>query len=192
MRFPPVAETIAREPTGVVAEAQIQVAQIAFDVVKAVRINHAKGGAGKIVIPGFLGFLRVQAAFPEEKPQKFLVFDVHAHDRIVGPHECFAILGDDLKLLITIGMLPHGERFADLASPQVMALQQLGDDGDTDEKATPRQFFSDLGSGKVRPYNAVLIRVACGTRIDDFEKSLVDFRTTSQRALSATPFFRAA
>src|SRR5208337_2866650 len=73
--FPPEAETVAGEPTGVVAESQIQVAQIAFDVVEAVRIDHAERGAGKIVVQSFLGLLRVEPALPEQKPQ-------------VGVHRC--------------------------------------------------------------------------------------------------------
>ena len=43
-------------------------AQIAFDVVEAVWIDHAEGGAGKIVVQSFLGLLRVEPALPEQKP----------------------------------------------------------------------------------------------------------------------------
>src|SRR5208337_4686984 len=64
-------QTVAGEPTGVVAESQVQVAQIAFDVVEAVRIDHAERGAGKIVVQSFLGLLRVEPALPEQKPQEF-------------------------------------------------------------------------------------------------------------------------
>ena len=56
MHFPPEAETVAGEPTGVVAESQIQVAQIAFDVVEAVRIDHAERGLGKSWSRAFLAF----------------------------------------------------------------------------------------------------------------------------------------
>src|SRR5271155_5013866 len=50
MHLPPGAETVAGEPTGVMAESQIHMTQIALDVVEAVRINHAEGGAGEIVV----------------------------------------------------------------------------------------------------------------------------------------------
>ena len=72
MHFPPEAETVAGEPTGVVAESQIQVAQIAFDVVEAVRIDHAERGTGKILIQSFLGLLRVEPALPEQSPKNSL------------------------------------------------------------------------------------------------------------------------
>jgi hypothetical protein len=63
--LPPEAETVAGEPTRVVAESQIQVAEIALDVVEAVRIDHAERGAGKIVVQSLLGLLRVEPALAE-------------------------------------------------------------------------------------------------------------------------------
>jgi hypothetical protein len=68
MHFPPEAETVAGEPTGVVAESQIQVTQIALDVIETVGIDHAERGAGKIVVQGFFGPLRVESALSEEQP----------------------------------------------------------------------------------------------------------------------------
>lgn len=102
VRFPPKAEAVASEPTGVVADAQIQVARVAFEVVQAVRMDHAACGTGKIVVESLLGFLGVQPAVPEQKPQEFLVFGIHAHDRIAREHKGIAMLGDKLKLPIAI------------------------------------------------------------------------------------------
>src|SRR3954454_23245248 len=50
MHFPPEAEAVASEPTGVMTESQIQMAPIALDVVEAVRVNHAQSRAGEIVV----------------------------------------------------------------------------------------------------------------------------------------------
>src|SRR3982751_4793840 len=125
MRFPPGTEALTGEPTGVVTEAQIQVAPIVFDVVKAVRIDHAKSRTGKIVVPCLLGLLGVQSALTEEKSQEFLVFGIHTDDRVGGFHEYVAVLGDDLKLLIAIRMASHRQSFARLPLSQAMAFQKL-------------------------------------------------------------------
>lgn len=122
MHFPPEAEAVAGEPTGVVAESQIQVAQIAFDVVEAVRIDHAERGTGKIVIQSFLGLLRVEPALPEQKPQEFLVFGIHAHDGVGSLHESGAVVGDDLKLAIAMNVASQRQRLASLATPQAMTF----------------------------------------------------------------------
>ena len=62
--LPPEAETVTGEPTRVVAESQIQMALIAFDVVETMRIDHTQRGAGKIVVQGFLGLLGVEPPLP--------------------------------------------------------------------------------------------------------------------------------
>ena len=136
----------AAEPTGVVAESQIQVAQIAFDVVEAVRIDHAERGAGKIVVQSFLGLLRVEPALPEQKPQEFLVFGIHAHDGVGSLHESGAVVGDDLKLPIAMNVASQRQRFASLATSQAMAFQKLRHDGDTHAKASPQKFLGNLGT----------------------------------------------
>jgi len=86
MHFPPEAETVAGELTGVVAEFQIQVAQIAFDVVEAVRIDHADRGAGKIVgqpisppprtglLKDLLGILKTDAPPPNDEECRAILF----------------------------------------------------------------------------------------------------------------------
>ncbi len=189
MDFPPEAETVAGEPTGVVTESQIQVAQIALDVVEAVRIDHAERGAGKIVVQSFLGLLRVEPALPEQKAQEFFVFGIHAHDGVGSLHESGAVVGDDLKLPIAMNMASQRQRFASLATPQAVASQKLRHTGDTDAKASPQKFLGNLGTRKVGPKNAVLVGIACRVGIDDLQKGFVDSRKKRQTALPATPFF---
>lgn len=191
MPLPPQTETVASEAAGVVAEAKVQVSEVAFDVVETMRIDHAERGAGKIVIQGFLGFLRVQSALTKQKSQEFLVFGVHAHDGIGRLGESGAVMGDDLKLSIAIGMASHGERLARLATPQAMAFQKLGHNADTHAKASPQKFLGDLGTRKIRPQNAILIGIARRVRIDDLQKVLVDSWEKRQAPLPAAFFFRA-
>ena len=191
MHFPPEAETVAGEPTGVVAESQIQVAQIAFDVVEAVWIDHAERGAGKIVVQSFLGLLRVEPALPEQKPQEFLVFGIHAHDGVGRLHESGAVVGDDLKLPIAMNVASQRPHFASLATSQTMAFQKLRHNGDTYAKASPQKFLGNLGTRKVGPKNTVLVGIARRVGIDDLQKGLVDSWKKRQAALAATPFFRA-
>ena len=189
MHFPPEAETVAGEPTGVVAESQVQVAQIAFGVVEAVRIGHAERGAGKIVVQSFLGLLRVKPALPEQKPQEFLVFGIHTHDGVGSLHEGGAVVGDDLKLPIAMNVPSQRQRFAGLATSQAMAFQKLRHNGDTHAKASSQKFLRNLGPRKVGPKNTVLVGIARRVGIDDLQKGLVDPRKKRQTALAATPFF---
>lgn len=191
MPLPPDAEAVARKSTGVVAESQVQVSQVAFDVVETMRIDHAEGGAGKIVIQSFLGFLRVESALTEQKAQEFLVFGVHAHDGIGRMRESGPVAGDDLKLSIAIGMASQGQRLARLATAQMMMFQKFGHDGDTHAKASPQKFLGNLGTRKIGPKNAVFVGIARSLWIDDLQKGLVDSGEKRQATLPATPFFRA-
>ena len=74
--FPPVTQTVAGEPTGVVAEAQIQMPEVALGIVEPVRVEHPESGTGKIVVERLLGFLRVEPPFAKQKAQKLLGFGV--------------------------------------------------------------------------------------------------------------------
>ena len=191
MPFPPHAEAVACESTGVVAETQIQVAQVAFDVVETVRIDHAPCGTGKIVVQSFLGSLRVQPALAKQQAEEFLVFGIHAHDGIGRLHEIGTVARDDLELPIPMDMASQRQRFAGLATPQAMALQKLRHDGNAHAKASPQQFLGNLGTRKVGPQNAVSVGIAGGMGIDNGQKGLVEAWKKRQTALPATPFFRA-
>jgi hypothetical protein len=191
MDFPPEAETVAGEPTGVVAESQIRVARIALDVVEAVRIDHAERGAGEIVVQSFLGLLRVEPALPEQKPQGFLVLGIHAHEGVGSLQKSGAVVGDDLKLPSAMNVASQRQRCASLATPQAMAFQELRHNGDTDAEASPQEFLGNLGTRKVGPKDAVSVGVARRVGIDDLQEGLVDPRKKRQTALPATPFFRA-
>ena len=191
MHFPPQAKTVAGEPTGVVAESEIQVAQVAFDVVEAVRIDHTERGTGKIVVQSFLGLLRVEPALPEQEPQEFLVFGIHAHDGVGSFHESGAVVGDDLKLAIAMNVASQRQRFASLAMSQAMAFQELRHDGDTHPETSSHKFLGNLGTREVSPKNTVLVGITRRVGIDDLQKGPVDSWEKRQTAMAATPFFRA-
>ena len=109
VRLPPIRDAVAGEPTGIVAEAQVQVAEVSFEVVEAVRIDHAHSSAGEIVVESLFGNARIESADAEQQPQEFLVFGVDAEDGIGRVHECVAVAGNDLKLPIATSMFSQGE-----------------------------------------------------------------------------------
>ena len=79
---PPGGHAVAGESAGVVAQAEIDMAKVALAVVDAMRMQHALGRAGKIMIESLEGSLGVQTPGAEQKPQEFLGFGVDAEDRI--------------------------------------------------------------------------------------------------------------
>src|ERR1017187_10821296 len=172
--FPPVTQTVAGEPTGVVAEAQIQMPEVALGIVEPVRVEHPESGTRKIVVERLLDFLRVEPPFAKQKAQKLLGFGVHAHDGIGGLIEFRTGVGDDPKLGIASGMFSQRQRFASLATSQAMPLQKLRHHVDTDAEALLQELLGDPRTGEVGPKNSVLIGVARRARIDDFQESCVD------------------
>src|SRR5256885_10697501 len=112
-------------------------AQIALDVVEAVRVNHAERRAGEIVVQSVLGLLRVEPALPEQEPQEFLVFGIHAHDGVGSLHESGAVVGDDLKLLIAMNVASQRQRFPTLPTSQAMAFQDMRHHGYANAKPSP-------------------------------------------------------
>jgi hypothetical protein len=127
-----------------VAEAQVQVPEVSFEVVDAVRIDHADGRAGEIVVQRLFGIARVEAANAKQQSQKFLVFGVDADDGIGGVHELVAVGSDDLKLPIATSVFSQRQRFAGLATAQAVSFQELCHDGNTDAKAHVPKFLSNL------------------------------------------------
>ena len=63
---PPQLETVARELARVVAEAERDVADIALQIVQAVRNDFALGEAGKVVVENGVGSIGVSAAGAEQ------------------------------------------------------------------------------------------------------------------------------
>ena len=98
--IPPVGHAIAGESAGVVAQAKIDMAEVSFAVVDAMRMKHALGNAGKIMIESLKRLLCVQMPGTKQKPQEFLVFRVDTEDRIRRIFVLSAEASNDLKLLI--------------------------------------------------------------------------------------------
>ena len=146
MLLPPVRDAVASKSTGVVAEAQVQVPEVALQVVQAVRIDDAPGGAGEIVVQGFLGDAGIKPAESKEKPQKFLVFGVDADDEIRRFHELVTIAGNDLKLPILAEMFSKGKGFERFAMAQAMAFEKLGHDGHAHPKTRGPKPLGDLNA----------------------------------------------
>jgi hypothetical protein len=96
-----------------------------------------------------------------------------------------------LKLPIATGMFAQGERFAGLATAQMMPFEELGNDGNTHLEAQGAKLPSDLGSREIGPQRAFLIGIAGRAGIEDFQERFVETRPERQAATPATPFFRA-
>ena len=144
--LPPVRDAIACESTGVVAEAQVQMSEVAFQVVQAVWIDDAQGGTGEIVIQSFFGDACIKPTDAKEKPQEFLVFGVDADNGIRRFHELVSIAGNDLKLPILAQVLPQGKGFERFATAQTMAFEKLVHDSHTHPKTEGPKPLSNLGA----------------------------------------------
>ena len=187
---PPVGQAVAREPAGVVGQSQIDVAKVSFTVVDAMRMKHAVGQAGKIMVESLEGFLRVKMPGAKQKPQEFLGFGVDAEDRIRRLFVLGTEAGNALKLLVALGMTFQRQRFLSFASPEVVPIKQLGHDRNADMEAAFGEFIGDRGAGKIGPQNAFAHRIAGKTWLDDVQESSVESRKQGQAGFSTAPFFR--
>ena len=143
------------------------------------------------MVEGFLGLSGVQAADAKQQAKKFLVFGVYADDRIRRLQELGSVVRDDLELPIAESILSQRQGFACFATAQTMSLQKLRDDGEADAKANGTKLVGDLSAGKIGPENAVLIGIASGAWINDFQKSLIQTRKERQASAPTAPFFLA-
>jgi len=143
---PPVRHAVASEPTGVVAQAKIDVAKVSLAVVDAVRINHPVGSAGKIVVESLERLARVEAPGTKQKAQEFLVLAVDTNDRVRRILVLSSKAGDVVKLLVTLGVPFQRESFLSFAPPQVVAIEQLGNNRDADLEATFAEFGDDIST----------------------------------------------
>lgn len=135
-------------------------------------------------------FLRIDASGAEQKAEELLVFGVDAEDRVRRFLIRGSVVGDDVELPITLGVLACGKGLLSFAVPQTMAVEQLCHHRNADVEAKVGEFFSNLGPREIGPQNPLAHGIACQVRIDDFEKSCVEARQQAQAGFSATPFFR--
>jgi hypothetical protein len=166
-------------------------AEVAFEIVEAMRIKHSDGRTGEIVDESFPSVSSVQSSNPKQQPQKFLVFAVHADDRIGRVLEFFAVPSDDFKLSIAAGMMTDRQDFAGFSSIQAVSFQKLRDDGHADAEAQSQEFVGDLRLRKIGPENARLVGIACRIRIDDFQERIIEAGQKREAGLSSAPFFLA-
>ena len=144
--FPPAGEAVAGEATGVVAQAEIDVAKVSLGIVDAMRIKHSLGGTGKIVVKGLQRLLRVEASGAKQKAQEFFVFAVDAEDRVRRTLIRGSIVRDDAKLPITMDVPAQGQGFLSFTLPQTMAVEQLRHHRNADVQAALGEFCGNLGT----------------------------------------------
>jgi len=77
-----MSDAVASKSAGVVAQADVDVAEISLAVIDAVRMQDSLGRAGEIVVERWQWFLRVESAGAEQAAQEFLVFRVDAENGI--------------------------------------------------------------------------------------------------------------
>jgi hypothetical protein len=142
------------------------------------------------MIEGLHWFLRVKMAGAKQKPQEFLVFRVNAEDRIRRFLVFSTKAGDDLKLLIALGMAFQRQIFLSFAASQIVPIEQLGHDRNADREAALGEFSSDLGPRKIGPQNAFAHGIASDAWLEDVEESSIETGKQSQTGFSAAPFFR--
>ena len=118
------------------------------------------------------------------------MFTVDAEDRVRRFLVLGAEAGNDLKLLVALGVPFQRESFLSFASSQVMPIQQLGHDRDTDLEATFAEFAGDLGARKIGPPNPFAHGITGNAGMDDVHKSSVETGKQGHAGFSAAPFFR--
>jgi hypothetical protein len=187
---PPVGHAVAGEPTGVVAQAEIDVAEISLAIVDAMRMKHAVGHAGKIVIESLQWFLRVKVSGTKQKSQEFLVFRVNTENRIRRFFVFGTEAGNDPKLLVALGVAFQRQILLSFAASQVVPIKQLGHDRNADMEAALGEFSGDLSTRKIGPQNAFTHGIAGNTRLDDVEESSIETGKQRQTGFSSAPFFR--
>ena len=188
--LPGEGHAITSEFAGVVADAEIDVPVIALDIVDAVRVDDARGIAGKIVIQGFDGFLRVRMALAKKIADEFLLLGVDTENGIArpfikGPQAC-----DVLELAIAEGMVFEGAFFQGFASAQAMLVEQLNDNGNTDPKPALRQLGRHSSQREIGPQGACPHGVARCVGSDDLQEGSIETWEQAQACFSAAPFFR--
>ena len=102
--LPGKSHAIASEFAGVMADAQIDVPMIALEIVDAVRVDDAAGVAGKVVVQGFDGFLRVGVSFAKKIADQFLFLGVDAENRVAGLFIKSTQTCDVAELAVTVRM----------------------------------------------------------------------------------------
>lgn len=79
--------------------------------------------------------------------------------------------------------------FLRFALSEVVPLEQLRHDRDTDMKTPCAKFPSNGGAGEIGPQDAFPHRIASDARADDVEERGIEFGKQRQAGLAATPFF---
>lgn len=125
---PPLEDAVASELAGVAANAEIDVAAVAFEIVQPVGNDNAAGERREIVIEDAPDLRGEQMAVAIELPQKLAFFRVDAEDGIERIEVKLFEDGDEFKLLIAIVCWSHRYGLEGLASAQMegqMDLEQV-------------------------------------------------------------------
>ena len=135
------------------------------------------GGTGEVVVEHLDDLLGVQLAIAVEVAQQFLLFRVHAHDRLARLQVLLLESGDVLKLSVAIRMSrPHRLDLLRLAFHVPVPLEQLLDHTLPGGRPAFRQPLGNLTPRQVGPLDACPHRVAGGVVPQHVQKVLLQPR----------------
>src|SRR5919106_4278866 len=123
--IPPVAETVTGKFTGIMADSQLNIADIESQIIEAVRDDDTFRKATKVMIIRLEFFQRIQMAIAIEVAQLFLLLGIHADNRIAGSFILRLETLNRFKLLIAVFDPLHGLFLLRLPATIVVLLKQF-------------------------------------------------------------------
>ena len=141
---PKPAEAIASERAGVVAQADVDVAQVASHIINSVRDDHTGGPTGEVVIEGWKRLLSPHAARAVQLSEVLFGLGIHGKDRVSSGQVVGLQLRNALELRVPIGRLAAVLPLVDLVQRQALVLQPIADDRGTDGRALLAHRLGDL------------------------------------------------
>ena len=188
--FPPVRDAITGKRAGVVTDADVEVAVVALEVVKAVRVDDATRQRRKVVVIGFDDLLGIGVPLPEEVADQFLLLGIDAENGRACVFVEAAVVVDDLELAVPLRVVLLRAFLQSFTSPHLVLGQQLGDDGNADTKATCGQLLRQSPQREVSPQHSFPHRISGRVRTNDVQEGGIKAGEQRQARFPAAPFFR--
>lgn len=160
------------------------------NVVDAMGNHLAVAETGEVMVVDDRWLDAVGDTFAIEIPQHFLLFCVHANDRLACIEILLLHFSNVFKLGIAIGMLADRLLFLSLAATIAFVLKQSLDNVFAHGCSHVAHLFCNLTPREIRPFDVRTHRVARSVILQDRAEVFDDFRRCSFRLLAAAVFFR--
>ena len=183
---PPMAQAIAHKLTGIMAGTDLNVTDILFFVIKAMRDNDTGSAAGEVMVIGQQGFQRIQMSLSIKVAQVLLFFRIHTENGVASRPIFRGEAGDVLKLLVAEGnILLHRALLLSFAPPIIMFLQQLAHNPSTDSNVIIfPQSHRNLPGRQICPTDLLIHRIPGGMRAQHFQKLFINVFPTMRVRLA--------